>query len=171
MSFLKFVMLVSLIFPIQSQETKIIQKNIFLARRKRYLTFPERSNFVISMALGKPFMMRQPKGFVLCLECDVPFPLPSDTRLHKSFKRNHHIQRRELLASFESIFDKYDLNGNACVKRMMCEAQQFIDSETRSFVRDVFEAIFRNTEPCNETRFPNCTISLMKYILGSFEFE
>ncbi|XP_044258488.1 uncharacterized protein LOC123007320 [Tribolium madens] len=120
MTFLKFVILVSLILTIQSQKTKIIRKNIFLARQKRYLTFPERSNFVISMTLGKPFMMTQPKGFVLCLECDVPFPLPSDTRLHKSFKRNHYIQKRELLASFESAFDKYDLNGNACVKRMIC---------------------------------------------------
>jgi hypothetical protein len=52
-------------------------------------------------------MMAQPKGFVLALECDIPFALPSDTRLYKKERRNYVIQRRNILSNFESAFNKY----------------------------------------------------------------
>lgn len=58
------------------------------------------------MAFAKPLMRAQPKGVLMCVECDVPFALPSDTRLHKNFKRNHFIQKREILSSLEGAFDK-----------------------------------------------------------------
>jgi hypothetical protein len=51
----------------------------------------------------------QPKGFNVVVECDVPFALPSDTRLYKNLK-NHLIQRREIFSSFETTFNKYQLS-------------------------------------------------------------
>ncbi|XP_068909401.1 uncharacterized protein [Tenebrio molitor] len=156
-----------------AQQTKIVKKNVFLHRNKRYIAFPMNSNFVITLSLSKPLMEVQPKGFNVVLECDVPFALPSDTRLYKNLK-NHLIQRREIFSSFETTFNKYGLNGNACVKRMICEVQD-IDPSNKSLVKDILFTIFNVSDidhleyanPCSHLTFSECSIPFLKYIVGS----
>ncbi|KAJ3627774.1 hypothetical protein MTP99_015124 [Tenebrio molitor] len=127
-------------------------------------------------------MMAQPKGFVLALECDIPFALPSDTRLYKKERRNYVIQRRNILSNFESAFNnsastvlfRYGLNGNSCVKRMICEAQQN-NIPDKSLIKDILSAIFNGSEsdyldyvnPCSHLTFSECPVPWLNYILGS----
>ncbi|XP_068909969.1 uncharacterized protein [Tenebrio molitor] len=165
-----------LIVVTSSQVSKIVKHNPLLSRRKRYLAFPMKSNFVITLSFIKPFMVVQPRGFNLLGECDIPFDLPSDTRLFKKQRRDHHLRRRDVLMEFENAFFQGGLNGSECVRRMICEARDYIQAGGKSLVKDILSAIFASSEidlnvryedSCHAVLPPECDVPLLSYILGS----
>ncbi|RZC41439.1 uncharacterized protein BDFB_011334, partial [Asbolus verrucosus] len=97
------------------------------------------SNFVITLSFVKAVMQAQPRGWNLLGECDVPFALPSDTRLFKKQQRNHFLQRREVLTGLESAFDR----------------SPEIDLDVR------YE------DSCHAEMFQECEVPFLSYILGS----
>lgn len=55
----------------------------------------------------KPLLQTQPKGWNILAECDVPFPLPNDTRV--IFRQQNLIkkrQRREIFTLLEEALIK-----------------------------------------------------------------
>lgn len=52
-------------------------------------------------------MFKSPKGFITLGECDVPFKLPSDTRLYRKYYNMHYRQRRDLYSHLETAFNRY----------------------------------------------------------------
>lgn len=60
------------------------------------------------MLLVKPLLQKQPKGWNFLLECDVPFPLPNDTRIifGKHDKVIRKRQRREVYTLLEEALTK-----------------------------------------------------------------
>nr|CAD7406005.1 unnamed protein product [Timema cristinae] len=85
-----------------------------LSRRKRYLMFPEGSNFLITVANPKRLLTNmRPKGWNGLLECDVFFKLPSDTRKmiekyqypHPGPYYLHHRDRRALYRGLHEVLE------------------------------------------------------------------
>ncbi|XP_008201121.2 uncharacterized protein LOC103315086 [Tribolium castaneum] len=177
MQLLTHILIFCLITLTLAQFTKITRNNVFLSRKKRYLAFPEKSNFVISFSLSKPLMEAQPRGYNLVFECDVPFALPSGTtplkELKKLKKSRHRIQKRDILLSFEKVFNKSGLDGNACVKRIICEAQEFVNSgRNHSLIKDMLKVLFSDfgpnyVKPCYYKTFFECPLPFMEYFLSS----
>ncbi|XP_044259291.1 uncharacterized protein LOC123007867 isoform X2 [Tribolium madens] len=125
----------------------------------------------------KPLMEEQPKGFNVVLECDVPFPLPSGTTPLKDLKKfknsRHYRQKRDILLSLEKVFNKNGLDGNACVKRIICEAQEFVNSDRISLLKDILKILFSDfgpnyVKPCYYKTFFECPLPLMESFLSSF---
>ncbi|XP_044258487.1 uncharacterized protein LOC123007319 [Tribolium madens] len=154
-----------------SHVTKTVQLNP-LVRKKRYLTFPEDSNLVLTLSLLKALLIVQPRGWNLALEMDIPFNLPSDTRWFKKRK----LHKRDVLFQLEKAFFQGGLNGSACVKRMICDAHHYIHTEGKSLVANFLSAIFMSSEidfgvryedSCRAITALECEIPFLSYILGS----
>ncbi|XP_031337156.1 uncharacterized protein LOC116166346 [Photinus pyralis] len=116
------------------------KKNPLLSRKRRYLLFPEGSNFVMTLSAIKQLMIKAPKLVMMLGECDVPFKLPSDPQLIRVHK--FHRQRREIYTQFEDAFTEYGLNGRACVKRMICDAHVYLPEKGQSLVADLLATVF-----------------------------
>lgn len=60
----------------------------------------------MTLSMVKAVMQTQPKGWNVVGECDIPFPLPDDTRtLIKEYKL-HKRQRREMYSVFEESLER-----------------------------------------------------------------
>lgn len=57
------------------------------------------------MSFVKAVMQKQPKGYNVIGECDVPFPLPKDTRMFVK-QQIHKRQKREMYFAFEDAFQR-----------------------------------------------------------------
>ncbi|CAH1974902.1 unnamed protein product [Acanthoscelides obtectus] len=171
--------LVLLLSSVTSEEptTKILKRNVFLRRQKRYLTFPPGSNFVITLSAVKSLLRVQPTGWNILEEVDVPFALPSDTMLFKRIGRRDR-ERREIHDQIGQTLDKFGFNGTACVNRMICESQKFIPLRGSSLVKYILSAVFRHTEEsfdpkpnCDDHIFEDCSVSILSYLMGSLQTD
>ncbi|KAJ8921344.1 hypothetical protein NQ315_002959 [Exocentrus adspersus] len=163
--------------------TKISRKNVLLSRRKRYLTFPMGSNLVMTMSMVKSFLQIQPRGYNVILEVDVPFALPSDPKLFlkKEKKHKHRKERRSIYSQLDAALTQSGLNGTTCVTRMICDAQKYIPERGKSLVKDMLMAIFTSSESdlgskysaenCNRSKWIDCEVPLLDYILKSFTLQ
>ncbi|KAK1123031.1 hypothetical protein K0M31_008667 [Melipona bicolor] len=160
------------------------QRSQEILSRRRRLTFPMGSTFVVTMSLLQAIPVKLPSNWNLVFEFDVIWPIPPPESFRKKYhkkrpwmvKRRH---RRELYATFETALDSRNLPGRQCVLRTICEAKTLLSSPGVSFVEDVIRLILSNTEkvkgidsydvayrtemPCDVV-YP-CPISLLKLLL------
>lgn len=59
------------------------------------------------MSFVKALMKDVPKGINVLGECDVPFKLPSDTRIFRRRHKKHSRNRRDIYSKLESALDGY----------------------------------------------------------------
>ncbi|XP_018575981.1 uncharacterized protein LOC108914619 [Anoplophora glabripennis] len=177
--FLRFLVTSCLVFCIDANFTKVSRNNILLSRRKRYVAFPMGSNLVISMAAVKAFLQVQPTGWNILFEVDVPFALPSEPLFFKK-KKKHKKERRSIYSQLDTALTESGLNGTACVRRIICDAQQFIPTKGKSLVKDLLLAIFTSSEPdydenyqghCDRDSWTECEVPFLDFILKSFEMR
>ncbi|XP_018365434.1 PREDICTED: uncharacterized protein LOC108762771 [Trachymyrmex cornetzi] len=153
-----------------------------LSRRRRELTFPKGSAFVMTLVLLKAIQLNEPKNWNLDLEFDVIWPIPSQEDLKKvtikrpsKLKRRH---RRELYANLELALDSQNLPGRLCILRTICEAKTVLSPPGFSIIEDAIRIILRNFEDADnydcydiayrtsdcEVVYP-CPFSLLKLLL------
>ncbi|XP_034833545.1 uncharacterized protein [Maniola hyperantus] len=147
------VMLVAVIVSANSTDNcPNVKTSIDSVRKRRHLTFPEGTNFVITISLVKAFMTHAPSGWNLALEIDVLFPLPDAKFTNAFFRRKlHHRQKREFWQRLQHAIDYHNLNGRACILRSICEAKSYLAPPGKSLVHDLLRAIF--TAPVHEEEF------------------
>ncbi|XP_053973124.1 uncharacterized protein LOC128886268 [Hylaeus anthracinus] len=126
-----------------------------LSRRRR-LTFPKDSAFVMTMSTLQSIQLQLPSSWYLDFEFDTIWPIQTQ----EYYKRKHFIKkpwiikrrhRRELYANFETAFDSQNLPGRQCVLRTICEARTLLSPPGVSFVEDAIRVILRNVENVAET--------------------
>nr|CAI5851981.1 unnamed protein product [Callosobruchus analis] len=122
-------------------------------------------------------MRVQPTGWNILEEADIPFALPSDTMLFKEPNRKSR-ERRDIHYQIGQTLEKFGFNGTACVNRMVCEAQKLIPLRGTSLVNDILLAVFRYTKEalesktdCDESNFMDCSVSILSYLMGSFQLD
>ncbi|CAG9815337.1 unnamed protein product [Phaedon cochleariae] len=157
--------------------TVVNRKNVFLNRKKRYLTFPPGSNFVIEFSGPKAFIQRQPSGWNMVAEMACPFALPSDTRM---FRRKNWIDRtkREMRSSLDQGLTKSGFNGTACVNKMICDMKRYVPMKGNSMIKDILLAVFSDEEfnyeeECqySDSKISECPISILDYVLKELNFD
>ncbi|XP_011693133.1 PREDICTED: uncharacterized protein LOC105453116, partial [Wasmannia auropunctata] len=121
-----------------------------LLRRRRELTFPKGSAFVMTLSLLKAIQLNEPKSWNLDLEFDTIWPIPSQEDLRRvairrpsKLKRRH---RRELYANLELALDSRNLPGRLCILRTICEAETLLSPPGFSIIEDSIRIILRNFE-------------------------
>ncbi|XP_048484773.1 uncharacterized protein LOC105385418 [Plutella xylostella] len=152
-------------------------------RKRRHLTFPDKSNFVITLSLVKAFMTHAPAGWNTVFEVDVMFPLPDHTFQSSLRNKIKHRQRRDVWERIREAIELHNMNGRECILRIICEAREHLAPPGRSLAHDILRAIF--TAPIHESDFQDeladyyeefkdphccdrvhdCPISLLHYIL------
>ncbi|XP_011499296.1 PREDICTED: uncharacterized protein LOC105363327 [Ceratosolen solmsi marchali] len=118
-----------------------------LKRKKRSMTFPKGSAFVLTTTLLKSIQIRQPTNWNLDLEFDMIWPIPEgvDVRKPLTMRRSiwpHRRQRRELYANFESALDSQGLPGSQCILRTICESKFILNPPGISLIEDILRVIF-----------------------------
>ncbi|XP_077267080.1 uncharacterized protein LOC143900033 [Temnothorax americanus] len=158
-------------------------------RRRRELTFPKGSAFVMTLSLLKAIQLNEPKTWNLDLEFDTIWPIPSQEDLRKALngrpsklKRRH---RRELYANLELALNSQNLPGRLCILRTICEAETVLSPPGFSIIEDAIRIILRNFEDADnydcydvayraksdcELVYP-CPFSLLKFLLYNLYTE
>ncbi|XP_078052420.1 uncharacterized protein LOC144478426 [Augochlora pura] len=121
-----------------------------LSRRRR-LTFPKGSAFVMTLSTLQSIQLPLPSSWYLDFEFDTIFPIQTqDSPKKKHFfrktwlvKRRH---RRELYANFEAALDSQNLPGRECVLRTICEARTLLSPPGVSFIEDAIRLVLSNME-------------------------
>ncbi|XP_003423858.1 uncharacterized protein LOC100678985 [Nasonia vitripennis] len=141
-------------------------------RRKRALTFPKGSAFVMTMSMVKSIQLRVPANWNLDIEFDVIWPLPvglsalprkptttTTTRRPAPVRwrpvdvywEPHRRHRRELYANFELALDSQGIPGKRCIMHAICEAKLVLNPPGLSLVEDVLRVIFSYPASLNAT--------------------
>lgn len=60
----------------------------------------------MTLSAIKAIMVRYPPLVNFLGECDVPFKLPSDTRLLRKHRRTHYIHQRDIYSQIETAFEE-----------------------------------------------------------------
>ncbi|KAK4881402.1 hypothetical protein RN001_004721 [Aquatica leii] len=117
-------------------------------------------------------MIKVPRLINVLGECDVPFKLPSDPKMLREHK--FHKQKREIYTQLEDALTQYGINGNACVKRMICDAKIYLPEKGQSLVADLLATVFITSisdsddkVECNNTIYDQCDVPFLQYIMGS----
>ncbi|KYN32319.1 hypothetical protein ALC56_13176 [Trachymyrmex septentrionalis] len=147
-----------------------------LSRRRRELTFPKGSAFVMTHTLLKAIQLNEPKNWNLDLEFDMIWPIPSQEDLKKvtikrpsKLKRRH---RRELYANLELALNRLNqltliivyfsrnLPGRLCILRTICEAETILSPPGFSIIEDAIRIILsqRNGKPMRSWTLMNSTM-------------
>ncbi|XP_032514546.1 uncharacterized protein LOC116768040 [Danaus plexippus] len=131
-----------------------VKSSLNLLRKRRHLTFPDKSNIVLTISLVKAFLTHAPAGWNLALEIDVLFPLPDAKFSNKHWRKKlHHRQKREFWERLQNAFNLHNLNGKACVLKSICDAKIYLAEPGKSLVHDLLRAIF--TAPVHQEDFTN----------------
>ncbi|KAG7188262.1 hypothetical protein KM043_007928 [Ampulex compressa] len=156
-----------------------------LSRRRRYLTFPKGSSFVLTVSTLKAIQLHLPSNWYLTLEFDVIWPIPTEENFRKSLKRRptklKRRHKRELYANFEHALNSQNLPGRLCVLRAICESKSILNPPGFSFIEDAIAIVLSNLEepgendcydvaykmniPC-DVAYP-CPFSILKLMLFS----
>ncbi|XP_069696565.1 uncharacterized protein [Periplaneta americana] len=133
--------------------------NKVLSRKRRYLTFPAGSSFVVNLSFANSYIWEltpAPTWNCIC-EADLGFSLPNSTRLYfnrgpgregRSSPGHHELHRRERLELFrnvEALMDLYGVDGRSCMLDALCEAKKIL-KPGRSLVEDILYVTFKVPE-------------------------
>ncbi|XP_011641330.1 uncharacterized protein LOC105429830 [Pogonomyrmex barbatus] len=122
-----------------------------LSRHKRYLIFPQGSNFQLVYCLTIGAYGRD-GDLVLGLTAALAWELPNkvDSKISNLLQRR---SRSVVYPKMEAFLQSAGLDGRSCVMRALCEAGQRDSSRvgTGSFIQELLHAIF--TLPKDGTRF------------------
>ncbi|XP_076237896.1 uncharacterized protein LOC143181399 [Calliopsis andreniformis] len=160
------------------------QRSLQILSRRRRLTFPKGSAFVMTVSSLQSIQLPLPTNWYLDFEFDVIWPIPTEDNIRKKYfvrkpwmvKRRH---RRELYANFEAALNSRDLPGRQCVLRTICEARTLLNPPGVSFIEDVIRVILSNVEDVDDvdsydnayrTKAPcdlaySCPFSILKLLL------
>ncbi|XP_021203298.1 uncharacterized protein LOC101743172 [Bombyx mori] len=123
-----------------------------LIRKKRYLTFPDHSNVVLTISLVKAFMTHAPSGWNIAIEIDVMYPMLNMNETNRLFRKKYHYrQKREFWERLENAVEFHNLNGRSCILRSVCEADTSLAVPGKSLVHDILRAVF--TAPLHDEDF------------------
>ncbi|KAL1512461.1 hypothetical protein ABEB36_002048 [Hypothenemus hampei] len=171
------IIFVSIINISSANVTVFQRKNIFLIRRKRYVQWPKGSNFVINLTCSKPLLRYQPLTWNTVYEMDIPFAVATDIKTFlgkKSEKiKRHVLERRSLLEHLEDFTTIMGYNGVVCVKRLLCESEQFTLLLGHSMVQDFIKVLFASfvnderTLNCEVINLKLCPVSLLSIFINS----
>ncbi|KAL6428960.1 hypothetical protein ACFW04_008047 [Cataglyphis niger] len=122
-----------------------------LSRSKRYLIFPQGSNFQLVYCLTIGAYGRD-GDLVLGLTAALAWELPNNVD-SKISNLLHRRSRSVVYPKMEAFLQSTGLDGRSCVMRALCEASQRDPSQvgTGSFVQELLHAIF--TLPMDGGRF------------------
>ncbi|XP_018575980.1 uncharacterized protein LOC108914618 [Anoplophora glabripennis] len=160
---------------VEANFTKVSKGNVLLSRRRRYLNFPVGSNFIITLSHIKFLLQVQPRGWAILLEADVPFPLPTDIKkLKKGKKAKRNIDKDDFLNQVKNVLTGVGLNGDICIRKIMCAILQHKKTKEKSLVKDLLYAAFIYPEDgfgiqrdeCNVS-FVQCSVPLLEYLMGN----
>ncbi|XP_076621635.1 uncharacterized protein LOC143342038 [Colletes latitarsis] len=163
------------------------QRSTETLSRRRRLTFPKGSTFVMTLSALQSIQLPLPSNWYLDFEFDSIWPIPTQDN-YKSYKKKYFFKkqswikrrhRRELYANFEEALDSQNLPGRECVLRTICEARRLLSPPGVSFIEDAIRLILRNVEnvakidhydaayrtkaPCDVAY--SCPFSLLKLLL------
>ncbi|XP_044759103.1 uncharacterized protein LOC123316892 [Coccinella septempunctata] len=160
--------IILLLFHGHCSELKtLLRKDRYFLRKKRYLEFPEGSNIVFTLSFVKAVMVRKPKGYMSLLECDVPFKLPSAT--DRPIKKKYRYGRNaEFKKKWIKVFERLGIDGEACVKRIICEAESIVRYEKLSIISRIIQTLFSEyfeSERCNPNELEDCILPPLPKIL------
>ncbi|XP_076173362.1 uncharacterized protein LOC143149677 [Ptiloglossa arizonensis] len=133
------------------------QRSSATLSRRRRLTFPKGSAFVMTLSTLESIQLPLPSSWYLDFEFDTIWPIPAQETFKKKkyfikkpwmIKRRH---RRELYANFETALNSRNLPGRECVLRTICEAKTLLSPPGLSFVEDAIRIILRNIEDVERT--------------------
>ncbi|XP_069696574.1 uncharacterized protein [Periplaneta americana] len=127
------------------------KKNNVLSRKRRHLTFPEGSSFVVNLSFANSLIWNltpAPTWNSIC-EADLGFKLPNNTRpyygrRHERQRRSiqlHRSERLELFRNVETLLELYGVDGHSCILKALCEAKQIL-KPGRSLVEDILDVTF-----------------------------
>ncbi|GFG28166.1 hypothetical protein Cfor_08257 [Coptotermes formosanus] len=133
-------------------------ENKILTRKRRYLTFPAGSTFVVTLSNTKGLMWDVPTfgrpPWNNIMEFDLVFKLPNMTEFFSNYKiasrendglnQSHHQHRRDRSQFYRQLEDVLDVqgeDGRTCIYRALCEAKYLL-KPGRSFVEDVLHVLF-----------------------------
>ncbi|XP_066245766.1 uncharacterized protein [Euwallacea similis] len=173
-------LIIAFIIPIVSNSgnvTKFNRKNIFLSREKRFVKWPKNSNFVVSFSLIKPLLRTQPMSlFTTVYEFDVPFANVEDIFSDNKKTKRHVEERKYLFQQLEDFVTiSMGLHGGACVNKLLCESQTFIETSGKSMLRDLVKVLFGSNlqeielsgYKCQQESFQLCPLSLLDVFINS----
>ncbi|XP_066138385.1 uncharacterized protein [Euwallacea fornicatus] len=174
------ILIIAIIVPIESNSsnvTKFNRKNVFLLREKRFVKWPKNSNFVISFSVIKPLLRIQPVSlFSTVYEFDVPFANAEDIFSYKKTTKRHVEERKHLFQQLEDFATiSMGLNGGACIDKLLCESQSFIETSGKSMLRDLVRVLFGSNlqdielsgYKCNPESFQLCPLSWLDVFINS----
>ncbi|CAK9811602.1 hypothetical protein ANTQUA_LOCUS6879 [Anthophora quadrimaculata] len=162
------------------------QRSTKILSRRRRLTFPKGSTFVLTASILQPVQVKLPSNWNLDFEFDVIWPILPPENFRKKFyvkrpwmvKRRH---RRDLYATIESALNSRNLPGRLCILRTICEAKMLLSPPGVSFIEDAirlilsnvenvkkeevdsYDVAYRTNEPC-EDAYP-CPVSFLRLLL------
>ncbi|XP_072764318.1 uncharacterized protein, partial [Anoplolepis gracilipes] len=136
---------------IDDNTTEIDVAPRILSRPKRYLIFPQGSNFQLVYCLTIGAYGRD-GDLVLGLTAALAWELPNkvDSKISNLL---HRTSRSVVYPKMEAFLQSTGLDGRSCVMRALCEAGQRDPSQvgTGSFVQELLHVIF--TLPMDGSRF------------------
>ncbi|KAJ8921345.1 hypothetical protein NQ315_002960 [Exocentrus adspersus] len=173
----QLAIIILVIHLVEANVTRVSRENVLLSRRRRYLSFPVGSNFIITLSQIKLFLQVQPRGWAMLLEADVPFALPSDTRQFKKTKR-YITDRRNFLEQVEDALTSIGLDGEMCTRKIICTVLHYKSTQRKSLVKDLLFAAFvypednsdMHSDMCDES-FVKCSVPFLEYITGSVTMQ
>ncbi|KOC67805.1 hypothetical protein WH47_12135 [Habropoda laboriosa] len=162
------------------------QRSTKILSRRRRLTFPKGSTFVLTTSILQPVQLKLPSNWNMDFEFDMIWPILPPENFRKKFyvkrpwlvKRRH---RRDLYATFESALNSRNLPGRLCILRTICEAKTLLSPPGVSFIEDAirlilsnvenvkkeeedsYDVAYRNNAPC-EDAYP-CPVSFLRLLL------
>ncbi|XP_014207332.1 uncharacterized protein LOC106638591 [Copidosoma floridanum] len=152
------------------------------ARKKRSLTFPKGTNFVLTTSIVKAIQLKEPANWNLDLEFDMIWPIPKgpDAMRRPPPTGWHRRHRRELYSNFALALDSQGVPGKQCVLRAICEAQSVLNPPGVSLVEDLIRVVFSyplaglehdvydaaaRADDC-ASRYRDCRFSILHLLLG-----
>ncbi|KAJ8979136.1 hypothetical protein NQ317_016754 [Molorchus minor] len=86
------------------------------------------------------------------------------------------MARRDIYSRFERGLQEGGFNGTACLKRMICDARNYIPLRGKSLVKDLLLALFTSPEAelevnyqesCDDKTWVDCSVPFLDYVLNS----
>ncbi|XP_069696597.1 uncharacterized protein [Periplaneta americana] len=152
-----FVVCINIIITYCFFATDLSAGERILARKRRYITFPEGSTFHVTLSLTKGLMWDVPTynrpPWNSILEFDLIFSLPNTTKKLPFYKHSYlnalqptheeikKRERRDVYEKIEALFDAQGEDGRICILRMLCDAKELL-KPGKSLIEDLMYIIF-----------------------------
>ncbi|XP_030760081.1 uncharacterized protein LOC115885342 [Sitophilus oryzae] len=111
---------------------------------------------------------------------DVPFAVPPDIDIFfksKTKTKRNVLERKNFLEKMEDFLTIMGFNGSSCIKRLLCESDDFVKMGGKSLLRDLIGLLFRSfsdgtdfeeyENACFSDNFTSCNLSLLDIFINS----